>query len=193
VIDVAGKVAAAKTANDNAAAGVPTSFKNIGAARLELTTGSYYLTDLASVGATFVSVTGHVSLHLDGNLEQIGAAWIKLETGGMLDLYVSGSVRSIGHLDLGNKWDPSAFRLYIGGGEKATINIGNQIYNGAIYAPNAVIAYIGNTQIRGAITAKQLTGIGNLELGYAAPQCPVDDPDPTPPPPPDQSDPPVLL
>jgi hypothetical protein len=191
-IDVAGMVAAAKTANDNTAAGVPTSFKNIGAARLELTTGSYYLTDLASIGATFVSVTGHVSLYLDGNLEQIGAAWIKLENGGMLDLYVSGSVRSIGHLDLGNKWDPSAFRLYIGGGDKATINVGNQIYNGAIYAPNAVVEYIGNTQIRGAITAKRLTGVGNLELGYAAPHCPVDEPDPTPPAPP-AGEPPVLL
>jgi len=192
-IDIAGKIAAARTANDNAAAGVPTSFRNIGAARLELPTGSYYMTDLDAIGATFVSVKGHVSLYLDGNLEQIGAAWIKLENGGMLDLYVSGSVRSIGHLDLGNKWDPSAFRIYIGGSEKATLAVGNQLFNGAIYAPDAVIEYIGNTQIRGAITAKRLTGIGNLELGYAAPACPVDDPDPTPPPPPSESDPPVLL
>ncbi len=192
-IDVAAVVAAAKTANDNAAAGVPTSFKNIGAARLELTTGSYYMTDLSQIGATFVSVKGHVSLYLDGNLESIGAAWIRLENGGMLDLYVSGSVRQIGHLDLGNKWDPSAFRLYIGGGDKGTINVGNQIYNGAIYAPDAEIEYIGNTQIRGAITAKRLTGIGNLEIGYAAPECPVEDPDPTPPPPPSDAEPPVLL
>ncbi len=193
MIDVPARVAAAKTSNDNAAAGLPTSFKNIGAARIELPTGSYYMTDLAAIGATFVSVTGHVSLHLDGNLEHIGAAWIKLENGAMLDLYVSGSVRTIGHLDLGNKWDPSAFRIYIGGGEKGTINVGNQIYNGAIYAPNAVIEYIGNTQIRGAITAKQLTGIGNLEIGYAAPACPQEDPDPTPPPPPSDDEPPVLL
>jgi hypothetical protein len=191
-IDVAAKVAAAKGANDNAANGVPTSFTNIGAARLELPTGSYYMTDLAAIGATFVSVTGHVSLYLDGNLEQIGAAWIRLENGGMLDLYVSGSVRSIGHLDLGNKWDPSAFRLYIGGGDKATINVGNQIYNGAIYAPNAVVEYVGNTQIRGAITAKRLTGIGNLELGYAKPECPAEDP-PAEPPAPPAGEPPVLL
>ena len=144
-------------------------------------------------GTNRFMMKGHVSLYLDGNLESIGAAWIRLENGGMLDLYVSGSVRQIGHLDLGNKWDPSAFRLYIGGGDKGTINIGNQIYNGAIYAPNAEIEYIGNTQIRGAITAKRLTGIGNLEIGYAAPECPVEDPDPTPPPPPSDAEPPVLL
>jgi hypothetical protein len=193
VIDVAGTVAAAKASNDNAAAGVPTSFKNIGAARLELPTGSYYMTDLAAIGATFVSIQGHVSLHLDGNLEHIGAAWIKLANGAMLDLYVSGSVRTIGHIDLGNKWDPSAFRLYIGGGEKGTINVGNQIFNGAIYAPAADIEYIGNTQIRGALTAKSVIGIGNLEIGYAKPECPSEDPDPTPPPPPSTGEPPVLL
>ncbi|MBA2540209.1 MAG: hypothetical protein H0V17_11280, partial [Deltaproteobacteria bacterium] len=176
VIDVAAAVTAAKSANDNAANGVPTSFTNIGAARLELTTGSYYMTDLAAIGATFVAIKGHVSLYLDGNLEHIGAAWMKLENGAMLDLYVSGSVRTIGHVDLGNKWDPSAFRLYIGGGEKATISIGNQLFNGAIYAPTADIEYIGNTQIRGAITAKSILGIGNLEIGYAAPECPQADP-----------------
>ena len=110
----------------------------------------------------------------------------------MLDLYVSGSVRTIGHIDLGNKWDPSAFRLYIGGGEKGTLDVGNQLFNGAIYAPHADIEYIGNTQIRGAITARTIHGIGNLEIGYAAPECPGD-PDPTPPPPPSTEDPPVLL
>ena len=35
-------------------------------------------------------------------------------------------------------------------------------------------------------------GVGNLEIGYAAPECPPDDPDPMPPPPP-AGDPPVIL
>jgi len=193
VIDVAGMVAAAKTHNDNAANHIPTTLRNIGVTRLDLPTGSYYMTDLDAIGATFVSIEGHVSLYLDGSLDHIGAAWLSLANGAMLDLYVSGSVRTIGHVELGNKWDPSAFRLYIGGGQEATLDVGNQLFNGAIYAPHADLVYIGNTQIRGAITAHTIHGTGNLVIGYAAPECPQDDPDPDPDPPPSSEDPPVLL
>jgi hypothetical protein len=119
-------------------------------------------------------------------------------------------VRTIGHVVLGDKWAPSSFRLYIGGTEECAINVGNQIFNGAIYAPRAPLRYIGNTKIRGAVTAKTLLGIGNLVVGYAAPHQPPDqceppeaDPDPPgndnppddgdDPPPDDEEDPPVVL
>jgi len=193
IFDVAAAVTAAKTQNDNAANNVPTSIRNIGATVQKLTTGSYYMTDLSAIGATALKIDGHVSLYLDGNLEHIGAAWIRLDNGAMLDLYVSGSVRTIGHIDLGNKWAPSAFRLYVGGGETSTLSVGNQIFNGAIYAPRAELKYVGNTKIRGAVTAREIHGVGNLEIGYASPECPSADPDPTPPPPPSQEDPPVIL
>jgi len=193
ILDVKAAVAAAKTQNDNAARGVPTSIRNIGLTVQKLTTGSYYMTDLSAIGATKVAIDGHVSLYLDGDLESIGAAWIRLENGAMLDLYVSGNVRTIGHVDLGNKWAPSAFRLYVGGSDEATLSVGNQIFNGAIYAPRADLTYVGNTKIRGAVTAREIHGIGNLEIGYAAPECPSDDPDPTPPPPPSPDDPPVII
>jgi len=193
ILDVVGAVATARQQNDNAARGVPTSIRNIGLTVQKLTTGSYYMTDLSAIGATKLAIEGHVSLYLEGDLEHIGAAWIRLENGAMLDLYVSGSVRTIGHVDLGNKWAPSSFRLYVGGADKATISVGNQIFNGAIYAPRAELTYVGNTKIRGAVTAKEIHGVGNLEIGYAAPECPSDDPDPTPPPPPSQDDPPVIL
>lgn len=189
-IDVVGEVAAAKASNDNAAAGVPTSLRNIGFTKLALPTGRYYLSDLDAIGATAVSIEGNVSLYLDGNLDHIGAAWMSLANGASLDLYVSGAVRTIGYVELGNKWDPSAFRLYIGG-DSCTLDVGDQVFNGAIYAPNATLDYIGNTQIRGAVTAKSIHGTGNLEIGYAAPSCPTD-PDPDPPAPP-AGDPPVLL
>jgi hypothetical protein len=101
---------------------------------------------------------------------------------------------------LGDKFAPSSFRLYIGGEEKTTLSVGNAIFNGAIYAPQANLHYIGNTMIRGAVFAKELTGIGNLMVGYAAPQpppdnCPEPDPDqdPEPEPDPEQPDPPVVL
>jgi hypothetical protein len=191
ILDVAGAVAAAKAANDNAAHGVPTSVRNLGATALKLTAGSYYLTDLEAIGATGLSIDGAVSLYLDGDLVHVGAAWVHLEPGASLDMYVSGSVSTIGHVDLGNKWEPSQFRLYIGGSGEASLNVGNQIFNGAIYAPRADITYVGNTQIRGALTVHEIHGVGNLEIGYAAPSCPSTEPtDPQPVP---EGEPPVVL
>ena len=113
---------------------------------------------------------------------------------------MGGAVRNVGHIVLGDKYAPSSFRLYIGGEEKCTLNVGNAIFNGAIYAPQANLHYIGNTMIRGAVFAKKLTGIGNLMVGYAAPQpppdsCPEPDPDqePEPEPDPGEPDPPIVL
>lgn len=203
IIDVVGLIAAAKTNNDNAAASLPTDINNIGWTDVRLTSGSYYFSEIRTIGATRFIIDGAVAMYIDGNLDSIGAEWITLTSGSVLDLYVAGAVRNIGHVALGDKWAPSSFRLYIGGEEECSINVGNQIFNGAIYAPKADLRYIGNTKIRGAVTAKSILGIGNLVVGYAAPdappeECPPtgDDPPQDPPTaddPPDDDDPPIVL
>lgn len=203
VIDVVALVAAARTSNDNAAADLPTNLANIGWTDVRLTSGSYYFDEIRTIGATRFVIDGAVSIYVAGNLDNIGAEWIKLTSGSVLDLYVAGAVRNIGHVALGDKHAPSAFRLYIGGTEDCAINVGNQIFNGAIYAPNADLRYIGNTKIRGALTARRVLGIGNLVVGYAAPdpvpgECPPtgeeppDDPPGNDDPPP-EDDPPIVL
>jgi hypothetical protein len=196
LFDVVAAVDAARTSNDNGAAGLPTSLRNIGWTDLTLESGTYYFDDIGTIGATRITIDGAVALHVDGNLDNIGAEWIRLAPGAVLDLYVSGAVRTIGHVELGDRWAPSSFRLYIGGEEECAVNVGNQIFNGAIYAPRAVLRYIGNTQIRGAVFAKRITGIGNLEVGYAAPEPPPQDCPPQgedPPPDDDDGEPPVVL
>jgi hypothetical protein len=204
--DIKGAVAAAATQNSNAANGLPTSFANIGFSELRLTSGSYYFSDADNIGYTKIIIDGTVALYVDGNVDNIGAEVIRLMTGSTVDLYVSGNVRNIGHIVLGDREAPSAFRLYIAGNEKATLSVGNAIFNGAIYAPSANLHYIGNTLIRGAVFAKELTGIGNLMIGYASPDappdtCPEQDPDaepePEPEPEPEQDpenpEPPIII
>ncbi len=204
--DTKGAVAAAKAQNDNAAKGLPTTFANVGFSELRLTSGSYYFSDSDNIGYTKIIIDGTVALHVDGDVDNIGAQVVRLTSGSTLDLYVSGNVRNVGHIVLGDKYAPSSFRLYIGGNEKATINVGNAIFNGAIYAPEANLHYIGNTLIRGALFAKNLTSTGNLMIGYAAPNpqpdsCPEQDPDaepePEPQPEPEQDpenpDPPIII
>jgi hypothetical protein len=199
ILDVKAKVAAAAQKNDNASLGLPKSLAAIGVAILELPTGSYYFNDLKTIGLTRIKVSGAVALHFDGDYLSIGADLIDIAPGGSLDLYVSGVVRTIGYVRAGEKSAPSAFRLYIGGGDRVSLEVGAEIFNGSIYAPTATIVYVGHTVIRGGLFAKDVTGIGNLEIRAAKPVAPdpgiCGQPDPAPVPPtvPTPTDTPVIM
>jgi hypothetical protein len=199
IFDVVAEVEAARTDNDNDVAGLPSDIASIGWTRVRLTSGRYYLADIATIGGTVLDIDGNVAIYVDGDLRTVGAEWIHLRQGATLDLYVAGAVRTIGHVSFGDKSDPSAFRLYIGGADTPTLSVGNEQFNGEIYAPRAMVRYIGNTNIRGSLFARALEGTGNLTICYAAPHDPDDDcdppevdPDPDPDPE-DPEDPPIVL
>jgi hypothetical protein len=166
LLDVPGAVAAAKSKNDNG------SIANIGVTDLTLPTGSYYFGDVGTIGLARLHITGAVSVYVDGDLDSIGAERIKLDPGATLDLYVAGVVRTVGYLNAGDAAQPAAFRLYVGGADQLTLSVGFQKFSGAIYAPKATIAYVGDTIIEGGLFAKDLVGIGNLEIAAAQPSAP---------------------
>ena len=178
IFDVVAEVEAARTDNDNEASGLPSDIASIGLTRIGLSNGRYYFGDITTIGSTMLDIDGHVAVYIDGDLTSVGAEWIHLRDGATLDLYVSGAVRTVGHVSLGDRDDPSAFRLYIGGQDAPTISVGNEQFNGAIYAPRADLRYVGNTNVRGALFARSLIGVGNLTIGYAAPGNPTEDCDP---------------
>jgi len=196
-IDIAGAIARAKSTNNNGASGLGTQLSNLGYTDLRLSSGTYYFSDATNIGFVRITIEGTVALFLDGDLDTIGAERIKLAAGSTLDLYVGGNIRSVGHVELGDKSAPASFRLYIGGSDDVTLSVGNAQFNGALYAPNAIIEYIGNTNIRGSLFARRVTGTGNLVVGYAEPEpapivCP--DPEDLPPPgDPNEPDPPTIL
>jgi hypothetical protein len=89
----------------------------------------------------------------------------------------------------------------VGGGDKVTLQVGNQVFRGAVYAPNAALAYVGRTKIEGSLLAKTLSSVGLLELYFARPttgdngkKCtpPGGSPPPSEPDQPDPSDLPML-
>ena len=173
-LDVGAAIDRAKSKNDNGAKDVPSSLGAVGVAVLTLETGSYYFGgSVQSIGFQRIRVKGAVSMYIDGSLEQIGAEVFDLADGSTLDLYVRGTVRTIGHFRLGDAKNPAALRLFIAGGEEISLAIGNQIFHGAIYAPKASLKYVGNTIVEGALFANELTGIGNLEIRAARPTPPT--------------------
>jgi hypothetical protein len=166
--DVAAQVAGAKAQNDNAAHAVPAALD--GAAPVSLSSGRYYFSSARTLGAGQVKVDGAVAIYIDGSVESIGSDAIELAPGATLDLYIAGSLHSVGTMRIGDAASPSAFRLYVGGAE--LVALGSQIFNGAIYAPNAVISYTGSTIVRGGIFADQLNGLGSIQIDPARPVAP---------------------
>ncbi|MFO0676954.1 MAG: hypothetical protein U0169_10485 [Polyangiaceae bacterium] len=170
VLDVVREVDKAKASNDNGAKAIPTSMKEIGFTDVTFTTGRYYFSEVANIGYSKIKIEGAVSIYLDGSLDEIGADRIILGQGATLDLYVSGTVKTVGYFSAGEKARPGAFRLYVGGADEVSVNVGAQIFHGAIYAPKATLKYVGHTVIEGGLFANTVTGIGNLELRSAHPE-----------------------
>ena len=195
VLDVKQAVAKARASNDNIKVGLPQApVSTIGKATLILNSGSYYFANKKSIGYTKITVNGAVDIHVDGDLDAIGYDRFKITSGSVLNLFVSGDVHTIGHMVYGEKHHPSAFRLYIGGSNKATLQVGNQVFRGSIYAPRARLAYIGRTRVEGSLLAGGLDSVGLLELYFSRPihgkgeRCKP--PGGTPPKPPTKKDPP---
>lgn len=205
--DVGAAVADAAADNDNAAAGLSTELSNIGVRDIRLSTGRYYFSDADQIGLSRITIDGSVALYIDGSINSVGAEVIDILPGSTLDLFVSGSVRTVGAMRLGSELEPGAFNLYIGGAEPLTVSVGLQIFNATIYAPQVDLHYVGATKIRGAVFANRILGVGLLTVGYAAPSVPPDlcqppddggDPpddsdDPDPDDPPGEDDPPLVL
>lgn len=191
-LDVKAEVAKAKTQNDNAKAGLPANPINfIGKNKLVFNTGRYYLSRMSAIGTTQILVNGAVSLYVDDSMNQVGFRQFTLTPGSTFDLYVAGNVSSVGHMVYGDKHQPSAFRLYIGGGGETLldlltnpppIQVGLNAIYGSIYAPNVTLRYVGGTTIVGSLFVKSLHSVGNLALHFDQPDSGGDGQKCTPPP-----------
>jgi hypothetical protein len=169
-LDIAARVEAAKQSNMNAAHNLPTELSSVGAGELALSSGTYYFDELTSVGRTSLRIQGTVALHLQ-ELDAVGEETFALDPGATLDLYVAGAVRTVGSVRFGDSATPSAFRLYVGGKDSVALSVGDQQFRGMIYAPQAAIAYVGDTRVEGGLFADRLSGVGRLEIAGAAPQA----------------------
>jgi hypothetical protein len=168
--DVAGAVAAARTANDNAAAGLPTRLAAVGVNDLRLESGSYYFEDAATVGQTHITIAGQVAIYVEGTIATVGEQNITVEDGGSLDLFVSGMIASVGWTSTGSAAHPDAIRIYLGGSDRVLLAaVGAHDFHANLYAPEATLAYVGDNRVVGSLFGRTLDGVGALEIGYGAP------------------------
>ncbi len=172
IFDVGGAVAAAKTTANEVE--IPSLVGNNG--MLTLTAGSYYSEASTLEGSNLgLEIEGSVQLYVNGSLSSLGSnRVISIHDGGALDLYISGTVDAVGsNVVIGSGVNGAqAFRVYIGGVPSETILVGsNGVFNGAIYAPTSAIATTGtNLIVGGALFGKSLDAVGtNITVDYGDP------------------------
>ncbi len=168
--DVATAVSDARTHNDNEQIGQsPEGIAHIGSTEILLPSGRFYLDSLQAIGDVQVRATGHTALFIGGSLDVVGQQRFSIAEGASLDLYVAGSVGTVGNVAMGNPDDPTSFRLFVGGGGAGIVSVGDQHFYGYLYAPTAAIDYVGNTVVDGGLFARTLDGVGDLTVRYRGP------------------------
>ena len=182
IIDVPAEVARARSRNDNGL--LPNG--GIGAREVTLAAGDYHFSTAdALLGAGRIDIEGRVRLYVDGDIDSLGHLELNLAPHAELELWVAGSVRTIGNIRFAREEDARAraFKLYVGGPDAAVLQVGNARFFGAIYAPRADIGFVGNLQVFGAVIANNIRGAGNLDIFYdtdltVPDDCADDYPDP---------------
>lgn len=157
--DVAAAVAKAKGDHDHGPATV-------------LESGRYYFGDSSFVGEHHIRVTGHASMFVDGDLAFVGESSIFVEPGASLDLYIAGSVSTVGSM-VAAGCDPRALRVFVGGHDSIIAGAGESELRGFLYAPDAEVSFAGTTQVTGAVVAKEISFAGELRVkGISSPKRP---------------------
>jgi hypothetical protein len=172
--DVAAAIATAKAQNDNAAIGLSLS-QSVGEHALTLGSGSYFFEGISAVGQHTLTVDGAVALYVSGSFETVGQTHVVLTQGSTLDLYVDGDVNLVGETSFGEA-GPGAVKLYVAG-ERTVSMVGGQKVIGSIYAPAADLELVGETTFEGALFARNVTGVGQLHVTFAAPVVATPDSD----------------
>lgn len=142
--------------------------QSVGEKTLTLGSGSYFFDGIVAVGQHTLTVDGAVALYVNGDFETVGATHLALTPGSTLDLYVDGDVQMVGDSSFGAGATPGAVRLYVAGERKVSL-VGAQKVVGSVYAPNADLELVGETTFEGSLFARNVDGVGKLNVSFAAP------------------------
>lgn len=168
VLDVAARVADARTDNDNASIGLDVHaldlVAGVGTAQT-LPTGRYFLHQVAGVGAIQLRISGKVELHVGDDFIAGPLFGVTLDPDAELDLFVRDDVVLAGGAVLGDPSRPSATRIYAGGTGDIAV-AGLNAFAGNLYAPSANVLVGGIGKVYGSLFGKNIIAAGILDVGY---------------------------
>jgi hypothetical protein len=168
LLDVGALVAAAASANDNAAQGLEPDVVDgfTSPQTLSLSAGKLYLTRIAGSAPLSLQIDGSVQLYADANVELDSTLTITLAAGATLDLFIAGNVRA-GALMLGDANTAGRLRVYAGG--PGTINLEDaSVIGGSLYAPTAELVTRGPLETFGPLFVRRAAPGEELRVHYDA-------------------------
>lgn len=168
IVDIGAIVDYGRTHNDNADVpldpGILSNVLGIGV-DITLPCGRFYVDSIGGIGGITLHVHGRTALYVGGDVNAIGALDVDLGTEGELDLFIAGDMLSIGAGSFGDSSRPAASRIYIGGTHDVTL-IGASGFVGNVYAPNARITAVGDTEVYGSLFGGSVSMPGYLSIHY---------------------------
>jgi hypothetical protein len=124
-----------------------------------LTDGNWQLTTLSLGSSGSVLVSGDAVLYVTGDVSLSGHAYIYIEPGATLQMYVAGETAAIGGQGVMNANATAASFSYWGLPSNTTISMGgNAAFTGTIYAPQATLTLGGGGSTEYDFVGATITG-----------------------------------
>jgi hypothetical protein len=185
IVDIGAIVDFGRTHNDNAALTPPLDpglLANVVGIGVDITLpcGRFYVDSIGGLGSITLHVPGRTALYVGGDVNALGVLTVDLGTTGELDVFIGGNLLSIGQGSWGSRSRPSATRLYIAGTHNVTL-VGASGFVGNVYAPNAEITAVGDTEVYGSLFGGSINMPGYLSIHYDRSILTVDHDCPPPP------------
>lgn len=168
IVDIGAIVDYGRDHNDNADVMLsPSLLANVVGIGVDLTLpcGRFYVDSIGGLGSITLHVHGRTALYVGGDVNALGVLDVDLGTEGELDVFIAGNLLSIGQGSWGEQSRPAATRLYIGGSSTVTL-IGASGFVGNVYAPNATITAVGDTEVYGSLFGGNISMPGYLSIHY---------------------------
>lgn len=167
LLDIAALVSAARSGNDDEAAGIDAMTGETRAAMdgtVTLDCGRLYFPSLKGMTAHF-RVSGHVAIFVDGDVEATSQFALDLEPGAELDWFIAGNFMLADGARIGDAMRPAATRIYVGGAQEIQLPGTTQAaFN--LYAPAASVSVGGGGDVFGGIFAQRVSTGADLLLHY---------------------------
>lgn len=168
IVDIASIVAYGTTHNDNADVSLdPAMLDPIIGIGVDVTLpcGRFYLNAISGLGSVTLHAHGRTALYIGGDVNALGVLDVDLGTTGELDVFIGGNLLSIGQGSWGERARPAATRIYVAGAGTVTL-VGASGFVGNVYAPNATITAVGDTEVYGSLFGGVVNMPGYLSIHY---------------------------
>jgi hypothetical protein len=170
LLDVPAIVEQVKQNNDNAEVGLDPNVLSpaLAAQTIELPCGRFFLESVETIGSVTLKIAERTALFVGGDFTVVGGFNVDVGPEGELDLFIAGSLATVGSTSFGDKNRPSASRIYVGDPSGAgDINLGGSSdFVGNLYAPTSRVGTVAVVNIYGAVFARDFVFGGTTFVHY---------------------------